>query len=101
MAGNEKDDGHGGAERRSRRITPAIGLPSAEATVRTIDQLEERLRRALGLCGEAKRLVRQDGFAARSRAVMSEAGDEFADLSTVAAGTGRALKRFAQSQQDE
>jgi hypothetical protein len=96
-----KKDGDGGQERRSRRITPALGLPSAEATVRTLEQLEDRLRRALGVVGAAKRVVREDGRSPRSRALMSEAGDNFADLSTVAAGTGRAMKRFAQSQQDE
>ncbi len=97
---NEKDNSDGGAGRRSRRITPPLGLPSPAAAVRTIAQLKDVLLRLVGVCDQMGQLVQEDGFTPRSRAVMSEGGDEFADLSSVAAGTARALKRFAQTQDE-
>lgn len=84
-----------GDGRRDRKSTPAIGLPTPEATIRQVAQLRGTLERTVDLCRSVEALVREGGFDARSRAFLIEVGEHFEEMSTIAAGTGRALLRLA------
>jgi hypothetical protein len=97
MADDEKKNGDGGADRRARRITPVVVLPSPEAAARQLGHLEVELRRLGVLCVEVGRIVREGGYDARSRAFLSDAAAHFEDAGKIASGTGRALRRLAQT----
>lgn len=92
---SQKGAGDGGRE-RERKSTPAIGLPTPEATIRQVAQLRVTLERTVELCRSVEKLVREGGFDARARAFMRETGEHWEEeLSPIAAGTGRALRRLA------
>lgn len=96
MADERKKVGAGAGD-RDRKNTPALGVSSPEATADRVRQLAATLGRTRELCGDVERLVLEGGYDARTRTVMEELAEHFEDLSNIAAGTSRSLRRLATS----
>lgn len=96
MSDERKKNGTGDGD-RERKSTPAIGLATPETTAERVRQLSATLGRTRELCGDVERLVLEGGYDSRTRTVMEELAEHFEDLSNIAAGTSRSLRRLATS----
>jgi len=76
--------------------TPIISVGGPDGAANRIAQLRVTLERTCGLCKQVERLVRARGFDPGARAALAELADHFdGTLASIAAGTGRVLRRLA------
>jgi hypothetical protein len=92
-----KTNGPADERARTRKDTPIVSIGGPEGAANRIAQLRRTLGRTGDLCEQVERLVRSRGFDPQARAALIELADHFEqNLTTIAAGTGRVLRRLAE-----